>query len=194
MRSPGRPKDEAIDHALAGAITDIIHEGDTAEVTVRRLASRAGVTRDAFYRRFTGLGHFLITIAVARYEVGFAPDTGDLGEDLHRIQLEQIAMFSDPVSKRFLAVLMHAVASDPTAARAFDEKFLAPRRVAFLAVLDRAVARGEIPPVADPDAALAMTAGPMFFRALLPATGELDDAFARSSADALHAMLRAGAC
>lgn len=188
----GRPKDAGIDRALAAAVDDLIADGGTGSLTVRNLVQRAGVTRDAFYRRFSGLGHFLIAIALSRYRVDPATDTGSLDGDLYELQREQVAMFTDPTAKRLLPVLLHAVASDRDAAVAFAEKFLEPRRASFVRMVDRAVERGEIEPVADYDAVLGVVAGPMMLRALLPTMGPLDDTFVRSSAAAVAAVLRAG--
>lgn len=188
--APGRPKDDGIDRALEGAVADIIASGDTGDLTVRRLATRAGVTRDAFYRRFSGIGHFLISIALGRYRSDPTTDTGTLEGDLLALQREQVEMFTDPTAKRLLPLLLQSVASDSTASKAFAERFLAPRREAFVRMVDRAVERGEIAPVQDYDAMLTLVAGPMIMRALLPVTGPLDDAFARQTAAAVVAVLR----
>lgn len=182
--------DAGIDRALEGAVDDLIVEGGTRAITVRSLVARAGVTRDAFYRRFSGLGHFLIATALRRYRIDPASDTGSLDGDLYELQREQVDMFTDPTSQRLLPVLLHAVASDRDAAAAFADTFLAPRRESFVRMIDRAVERGDIAAVTDYDAVLGVVAGPMLLRALLPSVGPLDDDFARSSATAVAVILR----
>lgn len=188
-RTPGRPKDDGIDAALLEAVIAMTDDGAVDNITVRQLTARAGVTRDAFYRRFVGIGHFLVSVMLARYPVDPSEDTGTLAGDLLLLQRAQIAMFADPPAQRLMPVLLNAARTEEQTGRALAVAFLEPRRVAFQRMIERAVARGEIPPGADIDAALGVVAGPMIMRVLLPGVGALDDAFAHESARAAHAML-----
>ena len=187
----GRPKDDGIDAALRAAVVRIVDEGDASALTVRSLVAAAGVTRDAFYRRYTGLGHFLVSLALAHFTIDPTTDTGSLEGDLLALQRDQVEMFSEPLTRRLLPLLIRENATDPSAAEAFATTFLLPRREAFVRMVDRAVARGEIGPVADHDGVLALVAGPMLIRTLLPAMGPVDDDLARSTASQLATVLRA---
>lgn len=186
----GRPRDAAIDVALFSAVADLFQELPPSRITLRMLTSRAGVTRDAFYRRYHSLGHFYVDLALTRYAVDLEFDTGSLRDDLLIVQAEQAAMYGDLLAQHLLPLLIAALGNDASAAADFGERFLAPRRLATVRAFERAVARGEIPPVADVDAVLDQLSGPLFFRAALPGLAPIDRAFVELGVDTVLAALR----
>lgn len=188
----GRPRDGAIDVALFAAIADLFTELPPAKITLRMLTARAGVTRDAFYRRYHSLGHFYVDLALNRYAVDLDFDTGSLREDLLIVQGEQAAMYGDLLARHLLPLMIAALGNDPSAAADFGERFLAPRRIATVHAFERAVARGEIPPVDDVESILDLLSGPLFFRASVPGLPPIDPTFVELTVDTVLAALRAG--
>lgn len=186
----GRPRDAAIDAALFDAVAELFHELPPSRITLRMLTARAGVTRDAFYRRYHSLGHFYVDLALTRYAVDLSFDTGSLREDLLIVQSEQAAMYGDLLAQHLLPLLIAALSSDASAAADFGERFLAPRRLATVRAFERAIARGEIAPVADVDAILDQLSGPLFFRAAVPGLAPIDRAFVELGVDTVLAALR----
>ncbi len=183
MTSPpaGRPRLEQIDSALAAAAERLVQGGGVRAITVRALVEEAKTTRDAFYRRFSSLGAFLVSYALNRFSLNPTEDTGSLYGDLMVIQREQVQMYTARTTLDLLPLLMDALARDPQAATAFSVEFLQPRRQATVAVLERAVARGEIPPVDDVAYALDLLSGSIFLRAAMPGMAVIDDEFARKT-------------
>lgn len=62
----------------------------------------------------------------------------------------------------------------------FSEEFLQPRRQATVRVLERAVARGEIPLVADMAYVLDLLSGSILLRATMPGMAVINDEFAHA--------------
>ena len=192
MAIGGRPRDAGIDIALRKVIFDMLAESAPHEVSLRSLTTRAGVTRDAFYRRYPSIGHFYVDLAAEKYPSDPTVDTGSLHEDLLVIQREQAAMCNGLLEQHLLPQLLGAMASDPSSAAAFAEWFLAPRRATYLRVFQRAVERAEIPPVQDPQYVLDLLSGAIFLRAAIPGIGVIDDEFVRQTVASAERELTAG--
>ncbi|MFF2051252.1 TetR-like C-terminal domain-containing protein [Leifsonia sp. NPDC058194] len=173
----GRPRNAAIDDALHRALEELVAEAGVTSVTVHDLIGRAGVTRDAFYRRYNSLGHFLVAVATSRYRVDPSEDTGSLRGDLRVVVADQAAMYTDGVSRDLLPLLLDACARDRVVADLFESRFLRLQRESTARVIERAVERGEIPPVDDLPYVLDLVYGPALLRAALPGNAPPDDAF-----------------
>ena len=173
----GRPRTAAIDEALIAAFEELIAENPLRQLSVRARVERAGTTRDAFYRRYVSLGHFLIEVMLGRYAVDPSEDTGTLLGDLRVTQRAQREMYTDPLAVGLIPLVLDACFRDPAAAEALSTRFITPQREAVKRILDRAVARGEIPPVADPDFVVDQLYAPMLFRATLPGMAPIDEAY-----------------
>jgi hypothetical protein len=61
---------------------------------------------------------------------------------------------------------------------------MAPRRRSVVAMLERAVDRGEIAPVRRPDIVSDLLTGPLLLRAVLPTVGPIDDALLAATVEA----------
>ncbi|XBH20499.1 TetR-like C-terminal domain-containing protein [Jonesiaceae bacterium BS-20] len=177
----GRPRLAAIDKRLMRAFEDFVVESPVRSFGVQALVTRAGTTRDAFYRRYASIGHFFVEVALNRYSLNPTQDTGSLAGDLLVIQREQVQMYTDPVAKGLLLLILDASADQPVTANAFASRFLKPRRDATVTVLDRAVSRGEIVAVSDIEYTLDHISGSFLLRASMPGTQPIDEAFAQKT-------------
>ncbi len=175
-RPPGRPRKKRIDDALDAAFAALVGESGVTGITVQTLIERAQVTRDAFYRRYNSIGHFLVGVAVSRYRVDPTEDTGSLAGDLTVVLRDQMAMYTDSVARDLLPLLLDACARDATVAGLFEQRFLRLQRESTARVIDRAAERGEIPPVVDLPYVLDLVYAPAFLRASLPGGRPIDDA------------------
>ncbi|MFC9561588.1 TetR-like C-terminal domain-containing protein [Agromyces sp. NPDC056965] len=173
----GRPRIAAIDASLAAAFEELIAEIPVRDFSVRALVSRAGTTRDAFYRRYASLGHFFIEIVLGRFATDPTEDTGALVGDLLVIVRAQREMYDDPLAAGLLPLILDASFRDPVTAESLSTRFIQRQRVAALEVLGRAVARGEIGPMSDPQFVVDQLYSPMFFRAVLPGMPPIDEAY-----------------
>jgi AcrR family transcriptional regulator len=186
---PGRPRDTSLDTAIAEAVETVLLSSGYAAVTMERVAATAGTTRTALYRRFTGRIDLVTSAVVTRFGTDPTVDTGSLRGDLIDLQRTQQAFFQDPVVQASMAGLLGDIRADPRLTELFHGRFMGPRRTSTAAMLQRAVDRGEIPPVADPALISDMLTGPLLLRSALPAVGPIDDALLAATVDsAMHLL------
>jgi AcrR family transcriptional regulator len=170
---PGRPRSEEADRAIQAATLDLLVEEGFTKMSIEGVAARAGVGKATIYRRWPAKED-LVVDAVVRHclEHVVSPDTGSLPGDV-------LALLRATLGKmRRDGHIMQAFAAEqghhPQLAEAFRSTFLADRRAAAREILERGVARGELPPDADLD--LLIDVGPAIMWHRLVVTGlPLDD-------------------
>lgn len=161
-----------------------------AELTVERIAQAAGVNKTSVYRRWTDLEGVLGDL-LSEYasEVVPIPDTGDLGTDLEELALlVRRGMTGEP--GELITALATSAPRNPRAAQVV-RGFLAERFRLAEAVVDHAIARGDLPQGTDARAAIEVLGAPLFLR-LLVVDEPLDEEFVRRTAAATTAALRTG--
>ncbi|EEP70538.1 TetR family transcriptional regulator [Micromonospora sp. ATCC 39149] len=175
--------------AVLTATRALLVDGYTG-LTVERIAQAAGVNKTSVYRRWTDLEGVLGDL-LSEYasEVVPIPDTGDLDTDLEELALLiRRGMAGEP--GELLTALAAAVPHNPRAAQ-IVRGFFAERFGLAEAVVNHAVARGELPQDTDARAAIEVLGAPFFLR-LLVVDEPIDEEFARRTAAAVAAALRSG--
>jgi AcrR family transcriptional regulator len=187
----GRPRDTALDAAIAAATESVLVGHGYAAVSIDRVAKLAGTTRAAVYRRAKSRGELVIDLLIHRFGVSPAPETGDLRRDIERVQAIQRSFFADAIVRAGLAGLLSDTYAEPALGVVLYDRFLAPRRHSVAAMLSRAADRGQIARVADPARISDILTGPLLFRALVPSIGAIDDALIETTvAAALNSLAR----
>src|SRR5690349_10170008 len=180
----GRPRDTALDTAIADATEAVLLSHGYSAVNIDRVAKLAGTTRAAIYRRAKTRGELVVGLLVTRFGSDPAPDSGELRRDLELLQQLQRDFFSHPAIKAGLAGVLSDFTTDDNRGDVFYEQFMAPRRRSVAAMLDRAADRGEIAPVAQPAIVSDLLTGPLVLRAVLPTIGPIDDALLGATVEA----------
>jgi len=175
-RAPHRRSDRAR-VAVLHAADDLLVERGYAGVTIEGIAARAGVAKQTIYRwwpsKFEILMDTFLEDAAGALEI---PDTGTVDGDL-RQHLRQLAGFltTEPAGQVMRALIGQAQ-HDADVARTFQRRFLDERRALDRTILERGVARGDLPGDTDLDLVIDMIYGPVYHRVLL--TGlPVDDQF-----------------
>ncbi|SER18317.1 DNA-binding transcriptional regulator, AcrR family [Mycobacterium sp. 88mf] len=195
----GRPRDTALDTAIADATEAVLLSHGYSAVNIDRIAKLAGTTRAAIYRRAKTPGELVIALLISRFGIDPAPDSGNLREDLRLVQELQRDFFVDPMVQAALAGALGDMRDDAALGEAFYERFMEPRRRSVAAMLTRAADRGEIPPPSHPEVISDLLTGPLVLRAVLPAIGSIDDAIVNATIEAAltacgFGVPRAGSC
>jgi len=180
----GRPRDVAVDTAIAAATESVLLSDGYGAVNIDRVAKLARTTRAAIYRRAKTRGELVVGLLISRFGFDPAPDSGELRRDLQLLQQLQRAFFADPVVRAALAGVLSDLTSDQDLSTTFYERFMAPRRRSVVAMLDRAVDRGEIAPVEQPGIVSDLLTGPLLLRAVLPTVGPMDDTVLTATVEA----------
>lgn len=180
----GRPRDNALDAAITDATESVLLSDGYAAVNIDRVAKLAGTTRAAIYRRARTRGELVVGLLVRRFGSDPAPNSGQLRRDLLLLQQLQCDFFSHAVIKAGLAGVLGDFTTDDNLGSVFYERFMAPRRRSVVAMLARAVERGEIAPVEQPDIVSDLLTGPLLLRTVLPTVGPIDDTLLTATVEA----------
>ena len=144
--SSRRTGDELIQAVHAAALAEISENG-LRGASMDRIAKRAGTGKATLYRRWPnvralGLDVFLVTIAEAVPQA--FPNTGSLREDLVDSMKSFTSSFRGPMAL-VLRELISESAHDSALIDAFNRRLGEPMESELVNVLQRAMARGEIP-------------------------------------------------
>jgi AcrR family transcriptional regulator len=175
----GRPRSEQADRAILRAATELLAERGLAGMSIEEVASRAGVGKTTIYRRWTSRGTLALDAFLAEFQAQQPlPDTGSLRDDLLAALRNWIQSVTETSAGPVLASLIAEAQRDPVLAASWRERVLERLREQHKIMLDRAVARGEIPAETDYDVVLDLVFGAAYHR-LLHGHQPLTDQFAR---------------
>ena len=166
-RSPGRPRSEEARAAILASTLELLEITGFGELTIEAVAARAGVGKTTIYRWWPTKAVLVADAFMSSVvrETRF-PDTGSIEEDI-RTQMQRLAGIFRGPRGRILRSLIGGGQSDPELIAAFRNRWLLPRRAEAIAVLERAVQRGQLSPDIDPNMLLDTLYGPLYFRMLV---------------------------
>ena len=160
-------------------------------LTVGAFAARSGVHKTTLYRRWGNVeGLIADALELASGEPWPVPDTGTIDGDLRALAREVLTGFTDPQAGPVATAFVSAAIQNPEAGRALHAFFQA-RHEQSAPIVDRAVARGELPTGTDPVEVVRVAIAPLYYRLFV--TGEpIDQTIADRAAAAALAAARAG--
>ena len=176
----GRPRDPRLDEAVVAATLELLAEEGYAQLTVERIAARAGVGKASLYRRWPDKVSIVLEAVSRNPERPSAPDTGSLRGDA-------LAYLRTLVSYRTLhSDAISAISSEALCNERFGDAFrvdmAGPIIAGMRVILERAVARGELP--SETDIALLSAVPPALLQAQrLVAGRHPDEAFVERIVD-----------
>jgi AcrR family transcriptional regulator len=187
----GRPRSQRTEKAILAAASRVLAESGLGGMTIEGVAELARVGKASIYRRWPSRGALAFDASAGDYMSGQpARDTGTLEGDLLATARDWIRTVKRSPWDRTLRGLIAEVQHDPSLASAWRERFVNQVRGQRRPVVERAIARGEIPARSDPDLILDMLYGPLYHRYLqghLPLTHSFAKGIARMVAVAARA-------
>jgi AcrR family transcriptional regulator len=163
----GRPRSAAAERAILDAVVELLEAGEPlAGLSIERIARTAGVGKATIYRRWSGKEELFVDV-LRDVEPSEPTVSGTAGLDDLRLLLESLR-------RRGLAqrssVLLHNVfaqmKSHPKLWAEYHCTVIAPRRVAMLAAVQRAVDAGELRGDLDVELMNDLFLGPMLVRTI----------------------------
>lgn len=154
-----------MDAAILDATRELLARDGYARLTMDAVAERAGVGKAAIYRRHATKQEMVFAATVHAAEPLDPADTGSLVGDLTALVEEIAVTLSSPASSAAALGLLADMRPDTSLGARFRERFLVGELAGVERLLDRAVARGELPPPPDrPDVHVvhALVTGPIF--------------------------------
>ncbi|MET9435274.1 TetR/AcrR family transcriptional regulator [Streptomyces sp. NPDC006551] len=182
---------EDVTEAIRAAVFEELAAVGFARMSIEGIARRAGVGKTAVYRRWKSKLSLVLDLVGAFAAQGLpAPSTGSLYGDVRALLEVASHALRHPVASQVIPDLLVEAARQPEIAEAIKAALLDSQQGVVAQVVREAVDRGELTPGADPDRALDLVVGPLYWRLVvvrgdLP-PGYLDD-LARSAVAALTA-------
>ena len=189
-RPPGRPRSERARRAILRAANELLEGEGFAAVTMEAIAERAEVSKATVYRWWPNraavvMDGFLSTVSS---QVPF-PHTGHAREDI-RLHMRRLTEALGGKIGRTVAALIAEGQADPELAEALRSRWISVRRAEAREILDLGIERGELREGLDPEVAVDVLYGPIYYR-MLVGHAPLDEAFADALADHIFAGLGA---
>ncbi|MFE1379479.1 TetR/AcrR family transcriptional regulator [Streptomyces sp. NPDC058740] len=182
---------EDVTEAIRAAVFEELATVGFARMSIEGIARRAGVGKTAVYRRWKSKLSLVLDLVGAFAAQGLpAPSTGSLHGDVRALLEVAAHGLRHPVASQVVPDLLVEAARNPEIAEAVKAALLDGGQGVVARIVGEAVARGELPEGADPDRALDLVVGPLYWRLVVVRTelpeGYLDD-LARSAVAALTA-------
>ncbi|HWG99199.1 MAG TPA: TetR/AcrR family transcriptional regulator [Pilimelia sp.] len=160
-------------------------------LSIEAVARRAAVGKTAVYRRWTSKLEMVLEVVsgVAGKSLPL-PDTGSLTGDIELVLRIAARALRHPLASQIVPDLLAEAARNQQIAETLQQALRTNQREIGAVVVGRAVGRGELPAGADPDAALDLIVGPLYWR-LAVARAELPEDYVPQLARAVAAALAA---
>jgi AcrR family transcriptional regulator len=154
-----------VTEAIRQAFFTELAESGYGRLSIEAVARRATVGKPAIYRRWRSKQDMAIALIS---EVAWAhldmPDTGRLRGDVIAFLRAEYAVLTDPLAKAIIPDLLSEANRNPDLAAALLRTVRDPRRTRAAAIIRRAIERGEVADTVNPDLALDVLAGPLYWR------------------------------
>lgn len=163
-RAGGRPRDVRADEAIRTATLDLFCELGLEGVSIEAVAARAGVGKTTIYRRWPSKEALVVASVEASFRSDDPPiDTGSVATDLAAMATRAQRFMASDLSGKIFPRMVHHVAAGTDLGRLYFEEVLTPKRRRVIELLDRGVARGELRPGIDVEAAADALLGAVIF-------------------------------
>ena len=170
------------DAVFAATLAEIQDQG-VRGASMDRIARRAGTGKASLYRRWPNVRALTLDVFLETLQDAAPaghPDTGSLRNDLVTALRDFTRALDGPLALVLREIISEA-AHDPSLVAAFQERYGLPMQAEVVIVIQRAMARGEIPVAPIDPLALELPAALVLHRLLmtgaLPTDAEIDHLF-----------------
>jgi AcrR family transcriptional regulator len=191
MARPGGRTARVREAVFAATLAEFSERGFAA-LSIEGIAVRSGVHKTTIYRRWETRENLLSDAVGELAEVRVpVADTGSIEGDLRALARDIVGFLNSDLGAVGVAVLFADAPHMPALAQ-IKRNFFAARHRLAAPIVERAVARGELPAGTDARELIGMAVAPVWYRRLV--TGEpIDSTVADRAAAAALAAGRAGA-
>ncbi|HEU4347401.1 MAG TPA: TetR/AcrR family transcriptional regulator [Actinoplanes sp.] len=175
----------AIRHAVMNELAEVGY----GRLSIEAVARRAGVGKTAIYRRWNNKLEMVLEIVsdVAGRAVPL-PDTGSFAGDLQLLMMIASKALRHRIASQIIPDLMAEAARNPQIAETLQKALRTHQQAVGDKLVGQAVARGELPAGADPELAVDLILGPLYWRLAVARTEISDDYLERLTAGVMAAL------
>ena len=151
--------------AIRNAVMQELADVGYGRLSIEAVARRAGVGKTAIYRRWSNKLEMVLEIVsdVAGRAVPL-PDTGSLAGDLQLLMMIVSKALQHRIASQIIPDLMAEASRNPQIAETLQRALRTHQQAVGDKLVGQAVARGELPPGADPEMAVDLILGPLYWR------------------------------
>jgi AcrR family transcriptional regulator len=173
-RRQGSRRDPAIDASVLEATRRLLVERGYSATTVDLIATTAGVSRPAIYRRWTSKAHLVHEAAFP--DLGPETPADEFAAEITRLCRGAIEMYGDPVVRESIPGLLVDLRSDRRLRRVLSDRLEAAARGRLAVRLDDAVADGVARSVVSADTVMDAIAGGAWYAVCVRRVKDTDGA------------------
>jgi AcrR family transcriptional regulator len=153
--------------SILDACAEVLAEEGFSGVTIEAVAARSGAAKTTIYRHWDSREALMIeAFGACSGPPGPPPATGSVREDVRAVLTGLAAKLNESDWRATMCSLLDAASRDEGLAR-LHVATVAERRRPLTDALERGIASGELPADLDVEQAVAMIAGPLFYRAMV---------------------------
>ncbi|WP_373287252.1 TetR/AcrR family transcriptional regulator [Streptomyces lacrimifluminis] len=183
---------EDVTEAIRAAVFEELAAVGYARMSIEGIARRAGVGKTAVYRRWRSKLHLVLDLVSAIAVQGLpAPDTGTLEGDLRLLYELTSRALRHPVASQVIPDLQAEAARNPEIADALQKALREGQDGVASGIVAAAEERGEVRSGIDPDLALDLISGPLYWRSVVIRNPKLPKGYLAALAGATTAALKA---
>ncbi len=154
-----------ITSAIRSAVMQELAAVGYGRLSIEAVARRAGVGKAAIYRRWNSKLDLVLEIVaeVANQRLPL-PDTGSLRGDIEMFLRVIARALRHPLASQIVPDLLAEAARNPDISRTLGQALVVNQREIGTLLLSRAVGRGELAATVDPETAVDLLIGPIYWR------------------------------
>ncbi|MFI7602696.1 TetR/AcrR family transcriptional regulator [Actinoplanes sp. NPDC049681] len=162
--------------AIRNAVMHELAEVGYGRLSIEAVARRAGVGKTAVYRRWSNKLEMVLEIVsgVAERSVPM-PDTGSFATDLQLLMFIVSKALQHRIASQIIPDLMAEAARTPKIAETLQRALRTHQLAVGEKIVGQAVERGELPAGTDPELAVDLMLGPLYWRLAVARTPIDDD-------------------
>ncbi|MEL7157136.1 MAG: TetR/AcrR family transcriptional regulator [Actinomycetota bacterium] len=145
------------------AVVELCAERPYSELSIQEVAQRAGMHESALQQRWPTRAHLVLEAFTDQSGRRPAPEGASLRDDLISLTHQTARLFEDPSHRQLTIAALAACAELGLDYRGIDP----PRQQAINAIFERATARGDLPPTANPPLMAQLLTGAVLHRLII---------------------------
>lgn len=134
------------------------------DVTIEAIAASSGISRPTIYRWWPNKNAVVVDAVFSKFAREISYETSGSATAALTSQLTRVLKLLSGRPGRVLAELLAEGQADPDTLTSLNERFLKKRRAEACAVIERGKASGEFAEGIDPELAIDLIYGPLYYR------------------------------
>jgi len=186
-RRQGSRRDPSIDAAVLAATRRLLVDRGYSATTIDLIATTAGVSRPAVYRRWSSKAQLVHEALFA--DLGPEPPADDFVAEITRLCRGALNMYADAAVREAIPGLLNDLRSDRRMRRVLSDRLEATARSQLAERVGAAMADGTARPGVNADTVMDVIAGGAWYAVCVRRTKDIDTAAAELSALVLRGVL-----